>query len=424
MFNFFNILLQIVSSFGYLFISSRLLKVKFEFNKPKTYGAIFLLTVIMSIISFLKVPILESAVMFFSLFLINTWLFSKSITDSIAIVTFLFLFICFFDIIFSSIIFIFKMKVTLVVKLIANILTIIFSHFFVKLSFVNKIINYLTSKHPKRVLSLMTIILFVFYLFSMILCQNFDSLFVLSICIILLMLSYIILISLLLEKSKNDHLDSHYKQVLEMVELCEKMIDEQRIAHHENMNQLLVVKTLVHNKKVEEYIDHLLKEDYSKFDQKFLMAIHDLPFSVLKGFLYYKYFDSKNRDICLKVEVGSKVKSLNEDDLTTEEVTNILKIMGVFVDNAVEETEKYHFEEVKITIFRDHQNRLLITVANQLGGIIRCFDEMFASSTKGKGHGYGLLLVRDIIKKYPKFQHKTEIVGDILIQSLVINLDE
>ena len=128
------------------------------------------------------------------------------------------------------------------------------------------------------------------------------------------------------------------------------------------------------------------------------------------------------KNILLKVEVGKKAKALKEDDLTTAEMTNLLKIMGVFVDNAIEESETFLFKEIKITIFRNNQNELLISVANQMGNPVQHVEDMIGNSTKGQGHGYGLLLVQSIIKNNPKFQHKTEIIDDILVQNLTISL--
>ena len=49
-------------------------------------------------------------------------------------------------------------------------------------------------------------------------------------------------------------------------------------------------------------------------------------------------------------------------------------------------------------------------------------EDMLGNTTKGQGHGHGLLLVKKIIKKNPKFKHTTEYISDIFIQNLIIDL--
>ena len=81
-------------------------------------------------------------------------------------------------------------------------------------------------------------------------------------------------------------------------------------------------------------------------------------------------------------------------------------------------------KEVKINIFRNKDNKLLISIVNPFEGTIDLTHKIAGTSTKGLGHGYGLLLVEDILKKNSKFKNITEIIDNIFIQNLFIDLNE
>lgn len=416
-----NIILILLLSFGYLAISSKILQVNINFKSFRTYIGFISLSIIMFLNIFYVPPFFRWIIIYTSLTLINSLVFSKSLVAS-CINSFLIYFL--FAIAESwVIIFIVSFKIDLEITLIYNIPITIFVFLLTKLSVIKRITNYLMDKKPKFLIGIFIVLLAYSIINFLYVEKTIDGLTLFVFFNISIILFLVLLLKLLLEKNNIERINNNYEILLGTVKNYERLLEQQRIQNHENKNQLLMIKTLVNNEKVNSHIDLILNDSINSDQQLFLIEINNIPFTVIKGFLYYKYLDFKEKDVNLKLEVGSKVKNISEDNLTSKDLADISKIMGVFIDNAVQALDNVKEKEVKINIFKDN-NILSITIANEFSGTIDLTKKLVGTTTKGEGHGYGLLLVEDILKKNYKLKNTTEIIRDVFIQNIYIDLDD
>lgn len=100
---------------------------------------------------------------------------------------------------------------------------------------------------------------------------------------------------------------------------------------------------------------------------------------------------------------------------------DICKIVGIFLDNAIEEVENY---EDKYIIFEMYKkdNKIVISISNPLNHDIDRVNIYEAGiSTKGDKHGYGLSLVKKIIRKNSKLDTYLEVTDSEFTQILEIS---
>ena len=100
---------------------------------------------------------------------------------------------------------------------------------------------------------------------------------------------------------------------------------------------------------------------------------------------------------------------------------DITKVFGVFIDNAIEAAKDSSKKEVEIDIKLD-EDFITITISNSY-----ISDEIskvgkVGYSTKGKGHGYGLSLVKDIIRKNNRLETSNDYNDEYYTQTFLIDI--
>jgi len=419
-----DIFLLTIISFDYLRISSKLHRKNINFKEYKIYIAILLLTVLFKISLPMQISSLKLPIFLLALTLISRWLFKSSLKTSIIIVMFLFLLINCTDIIFSIIIVSAKIQTTQMLTRLYGIIILEIDYLVIKLNSMKKIINYIINNQQKNIVIFISILTLILYCFSVIYQQYYDKNISLEIMFlyITIILNIIFVFLFLFEKSELDRLNGKLHQLKELQEIQENFIKDYKIRTHEYANNLALLKSMNNNKKMESYIDNLLTKATTSDDLNFFIEVEKLPISIVKSFIICKYFESKKKGISLDLEVGSKVKTVKESSLPTKVITDIIDIIGVFIDNAIEEVECHNQKEFKINIFKNNQNQLLISIANKTKDEIINMEDMLGNTTKGQGHGYGLLLVQKIVRKNSRLKHTTEYISDVFIQNLIIDL--
>lgn len=409
-------------SFSYLSISKKFLQVKIKWNDIKIYFGIIFLSIILVTFSYIEFS-LKFPILFLSLIFVSSFCFKKSLEDTFITTFLIFLLSTILECLIIIFVPILSLKLTLTLSLICNIIINIIIYFMIENSNIKKIRNYLINNGKRNYLILFVGILFIFYIINFLyIKKSVDSLVLFIVFNSIILLFIILIIKLLLEKYTSEKIVSDNNKLLEMINNYERLLDEQRVLNHENKNQLLMIKTFINDKKVNNYIDSLLRESNHSISQDFLTNIQDIPFFIVKSFLYTKYFDAKNYGVGLKLEVGRNVRTISEDSLTDDEIQYFLKILGVFLDNAIEALEKMEVKEVKVNIFKNKEDKMIISIANVFEGTIDLTKDLKGTTTKGKGHGYGLLLVNDILKKCPRIKNTTEVISNIFIQNILIDL--
>lgn len=225
-------------------------------------------------------------------------------------------------------------------------------------------------------------------------------------------------------KTQNNFLkvSDKYNVAIKSLKDYEEMITKYRIFNHENKNLLLTVRAMIINKEkdIPKYIDSIIEEKYND-DEKLLFKMGSIPSGGLRGIIYSEILKIKDNNINYDLYIDKNIRTVDLIEITMEEIIDICKIVGVFVDNAIEEVNNLQEKYIRIDLYI-MDNLFNIKVTNNYKTKIE-IDKMFIEgyTTKGKGHGYGLALVNKIIKENDNFSNKIEINKNNFSQILEIN---
>lgn len=214
------------------------------------------------------------------------------------------------------------------------------------------------------------------------------------------------------------------KALLNNLEEYEKMLDYQRVANHENKNQLLIVRSLLkedENSDALNYVNEVIDDKKDDNDVLFGRA-KKIPSGGLQGIVYQKMLVMNDKNIKPILDVSNSVKKFKLEDLDTKLNYDICRIVGVFLDNAIEETEKLDEREIMLSMYEQNSD-LVIEISNKFKNVpdLERLEEK-GYSTKGKGHGYGLSLVNDIVNNNNQIINEKGITRNIFTQKLIIKM--
>lgn len=214
------------------------------------------------------------------------------------------------------------------------------------------------------------------------------------------------------------------KALLNNLEEYEKMLDYQRVANHENKNQLLIVRSLLkenENSDALNYVNEVLDDKKDDNDVLFGRA-KKIPSGGLQGIVYQKMLVMNDKNIKPILDVSNSVKKFKFENLDTKLNYDICRIVGVFLDNSIEETEKLDEREIMLSMY-EQNNDLVIEISNKFKNVpdLERLEEK-GYSTKGKGHGYGLSLVNDIVNNNNQIINEKGITRNIFTQKLIIKM--
>ena len=227
----------------------------------------------------------------------------------------------------------------------------------------------------------------------------------------------------LLFRTQNNYnkVSDKYNIAIDSLKEYENMMSKYRIANHENKNLLLTVRSMIVNKdkNIPEYIDSMIEEKYQD-DEKLMLKVSKIPISGLRATIYTEILKLQRENINYTLTVDRKLSTLDLIDLDSKEIISLCKIVGVFIDNAIDAVKGLKKKNVSIALYNDN-SKVFIKVSNNYSGIIDV-DKIYEKgySTKGENHGYGLSLAKDLINKNKKFDNQIELSNKVFSQILSI----
>ena len=235
------------------------------------------------------------------------------------------------------------------------------------------------------------------------------------------------LVIVIFEENKNLKLKTEYEKLLDFMQIYEEEIEKERIIKHEYKNQLITIKSKIidndNENKIIDYINNVI-EDESSFTQEGYTKFQYLPPNGLKALLYFKVASAKAKNINVSINISPSVKDSSLNELTTKDFKDLGILLGVFIDNAIEASINSDKKLLGLEIYEEN-NKIIIIISNSYTGQIntsKIGKEHF--STKGKGRGYGLLLVKKILKHNNRFECEKEITSSLYIQNIIIKNSE
>ncbi len=416
----FNLISTYFMFLGYSFIS----KEKFKYNFKNIVCVIITSTLFLINNShnstIIKVPII----------ILNLLIFFKIVFNgrlrNIVIYTFtLYLALVFFDFMFS---FIFHWLNAITAPDLSRnylimggftLLITFLTSLFCKLKFVRKfsdlIIN-LSKNNYVNVLVISLIILFIVILSTKLSLEYDYEKFLFNLLLLSVFLFFIVFAfvkNYLAQKEKQEK-----ETLLEFISKYEKIIDENRINKHEMLNNLIILRSF-EDKNTEEYnkvLDDLIVT-YDNNSDACIKNISKLT-TGLKGILYYKINDMRNKNINLNVNISKRVSSPLEK-LPLDEYVILSRIIGIVMDNALEASIKSKEKFVMIEVFEQNDN-VIIIIENSYNNKVNVNDLKKKNfSTKGKSRGLGLYIANMLLKK-SKHIEMTQHAEELFITKLTI----
>ncbi len=261
----------------------------------------------------------------------------------------------------------------------------------------------------------------IFYL-----CQFSYNPKVIQIVVLVMVIIYTIAILVTLnEFNQKNRIQSEYDILLKNLNEYENLLDLQRVTNHENKNQLLVIKGMIDKgeSNTSEYINSIIDTQY-KDNDAIIYKTNRIPSGGLRGLIYYKILTMKEKKINSNLDVDRSLNELDFDNIPIKTNQELCKIVGVFLDNAIQAVSELKKKEIDIYL-KYENDELYIKVSNNYSGIIE-LDKIDNSgyTTKGKGHGYGLSLVKSIIRENDCFKNDREIHGKTFSQIIRLKINE
>lgn len=241
------------------------------------------------------------------------------------------------------------------------------------------------------------------------------NLFFVSVCVFM--------IGFFVQKSNNNRLTSKYDQLIDYSKTYEQELVKRSKKQHEYKNQLVIIKSMIEDKdkSVTDYINDILHDNDKNKDTKWLTRLTNIPLGGLKGLIYYKINEMTNKGINVNLEVA---ESLNKKSLWktySDNSQDISKIMGVYVDNAIEAASESEEKIIEIQFYLDNENIILCIGNTYVGDIDLTKIGNDGYSTKGNNRGYGLSLVKELLSKHSDILSSDRIIMDnYYVQNLTI----
>lgn len=290
-------------------------------------------------------------------------------------------------------------------------------------SFCDKIIDYMNRIKQKNKYVLALFFIITLNVLLMVIYINSNNLVMVIVNVAFILIYSGVVFLLLNEKNENIKFKEENKNLLDNLNEYEKMLDYQRVANHENKNQLLVIKSMINknNKKLHNYIDEVIKEKREDNETLYTKAKR-IPSGGLQGLFYQKMLRMQDENINIDLNISTDIRKIDLSKLDAKMNYDICRALGVIIDNAVEETIKIDDKEISISMYKD-DNDFVIEVANKCMELpeLDKIDEK-GYTTKEKGHGYGLSLLKDICKNNKDIKNERRIVGNIFFQIIKIKM--
>lgn len=227
-------------------------------------------------------------------------------------------------------------------------------------------------------------------------------------------------------KTKYDKINSKYETSISSLKEYEIMIDKFRVSTHENKNEFYTIRNMLkeenNDEKVIKYIDKLI-DNKIKDSDKIMKKTAKIPEGGLRATIYSKLCLMDKLKIKYKLNISRDVRTTDLINLDEDIILKICKILGVFLDNAIEAVKHLKKKEIFIEIY-SLNNYLCIDITNNFKGNLD-LDKISNTkyTTKGDGHGYGLTLVNDILSEdNNKLENEKSINRDTFTQTLKIKM--
>lgn len=280
---------------------------------------------------------------------------------------------------------------------------------------------HLTKKITKNIIyyllffTLMNIIFNIFLLSSdtaadRIYLSNFSY----KICVLILLIYILSLIS----KVRFKYRSKKYIQLNKYIRIIEEMYEDLASQKHNFSNILFSINGYIDDNRISElreYLDNYVLKDYCvSVNNNFMASLKYVQNPALKGIIFSKLNQAAMKNIKLFINIFTEIEVYNI------EPTDLVRIIGILLDNAIEACEKSPQNELHLGMDSDntHTSILIGNTYYQLPDLKQITKRGY--STKGENRGFGLYNLKKILSLYPHAHLKTTVSDNMFFQELII----
>lgn len=315
-----------------------------------------------------------------------------------------------------------------IISIFSNLVVCFVGSIIIKTKIPNKLFElYINITEPLRKREAINYSLIIIFILMFSTIESYMKLPILMILIINIIIAFIfisIIIRFINTKNNYQLISDKYQTSISSLKEYESMIDKYRVNNHENKNELMTIRNMIKakDKNTIEYIDKLV-DNKVKDNERIMYKTSKIPEGGLRATIYSKLTLMDKYKIKYTLDIANDVRTTDLINLGDDLILNICKILGVFLDNAIDEVKKLRKKNIDIE-FYVMDGYLNIDITNNFKGnldINRLGIKNY--TTKGEGHGYGLALVNKIIYENSKFlANEKSINGDRFTQTLKIKM--
>ncbi|MEG0190331.1 MAG: GHKL domain-containing protein [Lachnospiraceae bacterium] len=197
-------------------------------------------------------------------------------------------------------------------------------------------------------------------------------------------------------------------------------MEDIREAKHDMKNIFLTMGEYVKRSQDKEFQTYYAEKiaPYARNEMQMndiYVRLQDIQNESVKAFLYYKILQCKEEKVVvlLKTTLDHSLLPYMTDSST------ILRILGIFLDNAIEESRQQEENGVYIQI-TESQNQANFMVKNKVRESVRQQGIHIGTTDKGLGRGNGLKIVAKLIKKHSDIIWNSYFQENEYVQSITI----
>ena len=220
---------------------------------------------------------------------------------------------------------------------------------------------------------------------------------------------------------KIEKLDERQKILINYISRYEKIIDKDRIMQHEILNNLLILRSF-ENKNSLEFNDFLIEmiKTYDNKELKKYSNISKLPLGI-KGIFYYKLNEVEKYNINLTFYYSSNL-DYTWKKIPNKEFIRLCKIVGIFLDNAIEASISSDKKALIIDIYKQEKN-LIIYIENSTNKKLTLNKIIQKNySTKENHKGLGLYIAYKLKKESNNIKISQKSFEDKFITNIKVKI--
>ena len=412
---------NIINIVSILVFSRIVLKQKSNIAWWKTLLMIILIAIVLQVFRYFDITIFKTCIMFVLFAVLVKLNFSMDIAKTIILTFIYYIVLILADMISINLLsmilgekeFYLSVAGGIIGSMVVFVITVLLSFIFRKL-----ILKILNIKIRYRMLFVMIFsivcIIALFYATFRLGTNSADKL----LCIFSIFVLVLVIGNSFMQAYKNNQLILQYDNLLSFIKKYETEIDNQRTMRHETKNQLLTIKSKIIDKEkptaIVDYIDTILN-DGRKINHAEYAKLKYLPSNGLKGLFYFKMITAEEKGIHVEVSIAKGIEDGFLSKLDTNNFNQIGKVLGVYLDNAIESAEITKKKSLCIEAFTK-TDEVIFVISNTYDPNIK----KIGRSTKGVGRGYGLLLANSIISNNSRLSFSTEVTPEVYIKKLSI----